>query len=78
VENLTNEQYLEWRFLEDFGVRPKPDLAFYQTALDELSQSKNVSLGILQLLYKSMAALITYGDYKNLRLVMHPVNRVFR
>ena len=78
VENLSNEQYLEWRFLEDFGVRPKSDLAFYQTALDELSQSKNVSLGLLQLLYKSMAALITYGDYKNLRLVMHLVNCVFR
>ena len=78
VDKLSNEQYLEWRFLEDFGACPKPDLAFYQAALAELSQSKNVSLEKLQLLYKSMAVLITYGAYKNLRSVVHLVNCVFR
>ena len=78
MDKLSNEQYLEWRFLEDFGACPKSDLAFYQAALAELSQSKNVSLEKLQLLYKSMAVLITYGAYKNLRSVVHLVNCVFR
>jgi hypothetical protein len=78
VVKLSNEQYLEWRFLEDFGACPKPDLAFYQTALEELSQKKDVSLEKLQLLYKSMAVLVTYRDYENLRLVEHLVSCVFR
>jgi hypothetical protein len=78
VEKLSHEQYLEWRFLEEFGACPKPDLAFYQTALEELSQRKDVSLEKLQLLYKSMAVLVTYRDYENLRLVEQLVSCVFR
>ena len=76
MDELNDEQYLEWRFLEDFGVRPKPDLRFFQAALDELRKTKNVSLEILQHLYKSMAVLVTYGDHGNLRLAVHLSRRV--
>ena len=76
VDELNDEQYLEWRFLEDFGVRHKPDLRFFQAALDELRKTKNVSLEILQHLYKSMAVLVTYGDHGNLRLAVHLSRRV--
>jgi hypothetical protein len=78
VDGLNDEQYVEWRFLEDFGVRPKPDLRFYQAALDELRKIKNVSLETLQHLYKSMAVLVTYGDHENLRLAVHLPNCVSR
>lgn len=56
LDDVTSRQ---WRFLEDYGVCSKPDLCFYQSALEQLSDIPEVTLEVMKELYKSMARLAT-------------------
>ncbi|KAF2704317.1 hypothetical protein K504DRAFT_507325 [Pleomassaria siparia CBS 279.74] len=69
--DLTDVTYREWRFLEDFGARSKPDLNFYESALLNLSSGDQVSLEQVTKLYRSMALLVTVADQEDLRSFFH-------
>ena len=49
----------QWQFLKDHGVCPKSDLWFYQSVLEQLSCTLDVSLEVMKELYKWMSRLAT-------------------
>jgi hypothetical protein len=67
--DLDDDLHREWRFLEDFGVRSRPDLRFYKSVLLMLSSMKEISTRQARVLYVSMAQLATVGDHRELRYV---------
>lgn len=64
---IDEDQYREWRFLEDFGVCAKPDLQFYKSALEELYYMDGLNIAQAKRAYRSMALLATIGDQEDLR-----------
>ncbi|KAF1938515.1 hypothetical protein EJ02DRAFT_457780 [Clathrospora elynae] len=68
TDKLEKSGYMQWQFLEAFGVRSKPDLDFYQRALQKISESSSdPTMQILNDLYTSMAEIATGQDRENLR-----------
>ena len=63
----------QWRFLEDFGACSKPNLRFYQLALEQMESLKETPVSQAKSLYRSMAQLATVEDHANLRYVMSPL-----
>ncbi|KAF2023979.1 hypothetical protein EK21DRAFT_118224 [Setomelanomma holmii] len=64
---LTGVTYQQWQFLELFGVRSKPDIDFYQQALELTSHKDETPLNHIKTIYRSMAQLARVEDYDNLR-----------
>jgi hypothetical protein len=69
-EKLDKAGYRQWRFLEEFGARPQPDLEFYKQALRKIKGLRQYpTLDILKNVYRYMAELATARDQKDLRYV---------
>ncbi|KAF2654846.1 hypothetical protein K491DRAFT_599984 [Lophiostoma macrostomum CBS 122681] len=65
--DLDDATYRQWRFLEEFGVRSKPDLNLYKLVLEEMVYADSASVALMTLLYVSMARLATIEDQAQLR-----------
>jgi hypothetical protein len=59
-----------WKFLEEFGARSKPDLAFYVLAIKALAQDGVEDVEQTREVYRNMARFATSQDYTELRYVI--------
>jgi hypothetical protein len=60
----------EWQFLEEFGVRSRPDLDFYKQALRKIKELRSdAQLEIAKKVYTAIAGLATGRDQEDLRYV---------
>ncbi|KAJ4318583.1 hypothetical protein N0V94_004361 [Neodidymelliopsis sp. IMI 364377] len=68
--------YRSWRFLEEFGVSPKPDMNFYVLALRAVaSRPTETDSGIVTHIYTCMAEMATVQHHKRLRKVFNDTDR---
>jgi hypothetical protein len=67
-EVLDEVTYRSWKFLEEFGVSSKPNLAFYIKAIKtKAGDEKGTDLDRIAEIYRCIARLATIQDYDNLR-----------
>lgn len=66
---LDDATYRSWKFLEDFGVASRPNLTFYEIAIEsKAKQDANVDARVIADIYTQIVRLATIEDHDDLRL----------
>ncbi|USP74759.1 hypothetical protein yc1106_02033 [Curvularia clavata] len=65
---LDEVTYRSWKFLEDFGVTSRPNLKFYEAAIEsKAGRTANVDLNVIADIYLQMVRMTTIEDHRHLR-----------
>lgn len=70
---LDEATYRSWKFLEDFGVTSRPNLKFYELAIEsKAKQTTNVDVNVIADIYLQMVRMATIEDHDHFRLGYPP------